>query len=198
MTKADQPTPEAFAAAAWMLACDVAAIRAVAEVESGPYGAFNDDGSPVILYEAHYFHRLTSGRFAKSHPDLSYPNWKPGNYGSNALQHDKLRRASALNREAAQMSCSWGLFQIMGENFRRAGHVSIQRFVNAAFRSADDHLRMFVNFIQSNGEMHDALRAHDWPTFASKFNGPGYKTNRYDEKMTAAYARLNSPISSRP
>lgn len=192
----DQPSAESYIAAAWMLDCDVPAIRAVAETESGRLGGFNDDGSPVILYEAHIFHQLTGGKFARSHPDLSYPNWKPGNYGSNAMQHQKLERAAALNREAALKACSWGLFQILGANHRAAGHPTVQRMVNAAYRSVDDHLRMFVNFIESNGELHDALRSHDWRNFARIYNGPKFEANRYDEKMAAAYERIAAAARS--
>lgn len=188
--KPDQPADTAYTAAAWMLDCDVAAIRAVAEVESGPAGAFLDTGEPVILFEPHYFHELTGGKFDRSHPDLSYPKWKPGAYGKNSDQHSKLQRAALLNREAALKSCSWGLFQLMGANHRGAGFDNVQRMVTAAYRSADDHLRMFVNFIQSKGALLDALRAQNWREFARIYNGPGFETNRYDAKMAAAFDKL--------
>lgn len=189
--KADQPSIEAYTCAAWMLGCDVAAIRAVAEVESGPQGAFLDSGEPVILYEGHVFHRLTGGRFDARYPDLSFPKWKPGAYGTVSEQHLKLQRAAVLDRESALKACSWGLFQVLGSNHRAAGYPTVQRMVTAAYRSVDDHLRMFVNFIQSKGELIDALRAHDWPAFAAAYNGNGYRQNKYDEKMAAAYKRLS-------
>lgn len=189
MKKADQPSLESYAHAAWMLACDVPAIRAVAEVESGPLGAFNDDGSPVILYEPHIFHQLTGGKFDARYPDLSYAKWKTRPYGKNSDQHPKLARAQALDRDAALKSCSWGAFQIMGSNHRAAGHLTVQRMVNAAYASADDHLRMFVNFIISRNGLIDALRAHDWETFKLIYNGPG--ENGYAAKMEAAFARLS-------
>lgn len=174
-----------------MLGCDVPAIRAVAEVESGQYGGFNDDGSPVILFEPHIFHQLTGGRFDARYPALSYPKWKPGTYGKNSEQHTKLQAAAVLDRDAALKSCSWGLLQILGSNHRAAGHVTIQRFVTAAYRSVDDHLRMFVNFIQSRAELTDALRSHNWTAFASAYNGPGYAKNQYDTKMAEAFDRLS-------
>ena len=187
--KADQPSFEAYGHAAWMLNCDVPAIRAVAEVESGPLGGFNDDGSPVILYEPHIFHQLTGGKYDARYPELSYAKWKTRPYGSNAEQHQRLARAVALDRDAALKSCSWGLFQIMGSNHRMAGHLTVQRMVNAAYADVDEHLRMFVNFIINRNGLIDALRAHDWPTFKLVYNGPG--ENEYAAKMAAAFARLS-------
>lgn len=184
-------TRDAFPSAAWMLATDIAAIKAVAEVESGPYGAFLDGGSePTILFEPHYFHQFTGGKYDKTHPKLSYPKWKPGQYGKMSEQHDKLAAAAKLDREAALKSCSWGAYQIMGANYRRAGFGSVQSMVTAAYKDADSHLRMFVNFILSDERLVVALRAHDWRTFARNYNGAGFEANKYDVKMAAAYTRL--------
>ena len=126
--KADHPTPEGYAAAAWLLMVDIPAMQAVAEIESGPEGAFLDSGEPVILFERHLFHELTDGRF-DGLSDISNPT--RGGYGKYSEQHPKLKRAAALDRDAALMSCSWGLYQILGRNHAQAGYPSLQRFVNA-------------------------------------------------------------------
>jgi hypothetical protein len=197
--KPDHPTDEGYAAAAWLLMCDVAAMKAVGRVEAGPQGAFDDQGRPVILFEAHVFNRLTKGRFlGRRAPGISGEAgviarraWYPGTYGASSIQHARLDAAAALDREAALKSASWGLFQIMGENHERAGYSTIQRFVNAAYRSADDHLRMLVNFIRRDERLVDAIRSYDWATFARIYNGPGYRANKYDEKMATAYAELS-------
>lgn len=183
-------TADAYKHAAWMLACDIPAIRAVADTESGKLGGFNDDDSPVILYEPHEFHRHTGGKFDARYPDLSYPKWRPGQYGKNSDQHPKLARAIELDRDAALKSCSWGTFQIMGGNHRAAGYLTVQRMVNAAHNSADDHLRMFVNYIISRNGLIDALRGHDWKTFAMIYNGPRYAENNYDTRMREAYEKF--------
>ena len=52
-----------FARAAKALNVEVAAIRAVAEVEAAGAG-FLPDGRPAILYEAHIFHAETKGKHA--------------------------------------------------------------------------------------------------------------------------------------
>lgn len=198
--KPDHPSDEGYRAAAWLLMCDVAAIRAVGRVEAGPQGAFYDTGEPVILFEAHIFDRLTKGRFRdKRAPGvqgewaiISRPKWAPGTYGPSAIQHKRLAGAALFDREAALKSASWGLFQVLGENHERAGYSTVQRLVTAAYRSADDHLRMLVNFIRRDDRLVDAIRSHDWTTFARIYNGPGYAKNRYDEKMAEAFRAESS------
>ncbi len=184
------PSDEAFRIAAETLECEVAAIRAVASVECGPSGAFLPTDEPVILYEPHIFSRLTNRRFDRSHPDLSYQKWKPGAYGKASQQHAKLQRAVDLDRDAALKSCSWGLFQVMGENHFRAGHPDVQSMVSAAYRSVDDHLQMFVHFIKADKRLHKALRALDWSAFARIYNGPAFARNQYDTKMATAYKQF--------
>lgn len=65
-------TEQDFQDAANQLGVDVPTIKAVAEVESGPHGAFLSSGEPVILFERHKFHKLTGGKFSKF-PDISNP-----------------------------------------------------------------------------------------------------------------------------
>lgn len=184
-----QITPQAFAAAARKLGCDVAAVRAVAEVES-PKGPFLADGRPTILFEPHIFSRYTKGRFDRSHPKLSYPRWKAGAYGpGGAYQHDqRLAPAAELDREAALKACSWGQFQIMGFNHAACGYGGVQAFVNAMYRNADAQLGAFVDYVINRG-LADELQRRDWAGFAYGYNGPGYAANRYDQKLAAAYAR---------
>lgn len=177
----------AFADAARQLAVEVAAIRAVAEVES-PGEAFDEEGRPRILFERHYFHRLTGGRFARQHPELSNPGW--GGYGRYRAQYGKLERAFRLDPSAALQSASWGRFQIMGEHYATLGYASPQAMVQALARSEDEHLRAFVRFLKAHPAMLRALQRKDWAGFARAYNGKGYKKNAYDAKLKAAYDRL--------
>ena len=194
--KPDRPSDEAFYAAALELDCDEAAIRAVARVEAGLYGAFLDSGEPVILYEPHVFHDLTSGRWVGAvvtingrHYNLSLERRDPTQYGPVSAQHRKLQAASQLNRSAALKSCSWGLFQIMGKNYELAGFYDLQPFVNAMYESADKHLAAFVAFIRNTG-LRNALREHDWAMFARRYNGSDYRAHRYDKRIDEAYKEL--------
>lgn len=183
---ADHPSREAYASAAWLLRCEVEAIQAVGEVEAGAEGAFLPSGEPVILFERHVFHQLTSGKWSGTHPGISNPS--PGGYGATSSQHSRLDAAVGLNRGAALRSASWGLFQQLGRDQRYSP--DLQRFVTAMYREVDDHLRAFVLFIRANDKLVDAIRARNWESFARHYNGPAFKRNAYDTKMRAAYERL--------
>jgi hypothetical protein len=178
-------TEQDFIDAAATIGCEVAAVKAVAEVESRQKG-FYDNDEPVILFERHIFSKKTNGIFDKTNPNVSNP--KPGGYGASETQHTRLGEAVKLNRNAALMSASWGKFQIMGFNFPLAGFNSLQEFVNAMYKSERDHLMAFVNYVIQSS-LDDELRNKQWATFARKYNGPDYKKNKYDEKLAAAYKK---------
>lgn len=175
-----------FRDAAVKLRCEVAAIKAVAHVESRGDGfmIWKGEEVPKILFERHIFHRLTDGRYDKSHPHLSNEN--PGGYGAESIQHDKLTEAVTLDREAALQSASWGKFQVMGFNWEMVGYPDLQTFINAAYNSEADHLNMFIGFVMAN-KIDDEIREKRWEDFARKYNGPAYKKNNYHIKMKSAY-----------
>jgi N-acetylmuramidase len=177
-----------YVAAATALDVEVAMIMAVAEVES-PRGPFDSMGRPEILFERHYFHRLTGGQHDTDHPDIS--NRVSGGYGKFSTQYGKLQRAYALNCDAALRSASWGRFQIMGDNYRSAGFESAAALATAMIQSEAEHLRAFVSFVKSNKAMTTALKQKDWAGFAARYNGPGYKKNAYDTKLAQAYTRFS-------
>jgi hypothetical protein len=182
-----------FVRAAAALSTDVAAIRAVVEIEAAGSG-FLPDGRPKILYEAHVFHRVTGGRFDSARDRhgvaVSVRQWNRALYGaSGAHQYERLDDAAALDWDGAHKACSWGAAQILGTNFKAAGFADIRSFVDAMQNGgAGAHLDAMVSFLKAN-RLDDALRRHDWAPFARGYNGPAYKTNRYDEKLAAAYRR---------
>lgn len=186
-------TDDDFARAAAALDVEVAAIRAVAEVEAAGSG-FLPDGRPQILYEAHVFHRLSGGRHAAARDTngvaLSVPSWDRRLYGAaGAHQHDvRLAGAAALDWGAAHRAASWGLFQILGSNHAAAGHRTIEAFVAAMKAGAGPQLDAFVAFIKAN-RLDGHLRTHNWAGFARAYNGPGFAANQYDSKIAAAYRK---------
>lgn len=177
-------------AAADALGVDVASVRAIAEVEVRG-AATLPTGEPKILFERHYFRRLTGGKYNASHPDLSGP-YKAGTYGPSSRQHARLQAAAKLDREAALQSASWGMFQIMGENYKQAGYPTVQAFINDMYRGERGQLQAFVRFVRGNPIMLRALREKRWATFARLYNGPGYKANRYDIKLQEAYQKWSN------
>lgn len=185
----DRLTLTDLANAAQRLACDLAAVKAVVEVESGSLGGFDrNTGRPIILYEPHWFSRLTAGRFDKDYPLLSYPRWRTRPYPkTQAARWAQLEEARKLDAFAADSATSWGLFQIMGFNHAKAGHESLGTFVTDMHRGEAQHLDAFVAFVVSEG-LDVPLRQHDWPAFARGYNGAGQVT-RYAGLLAAAWKR---------
>lgn len=194
---ANQPISEnAFADAAEDLDCDVAAIKAVAEVESRGDG-FLADSRPKILFERHKFRKFTGGQYNRSNPEISGP---PGNYRGGVREYDRLEEAMQLDREAALSSTSWGKFQIMGFNHRVCGFDDVEAFVAAMVESEDRHLEAFIGFVEGNN-LDRHLRSHNWARFARGYNGAAYRKNNYDVKMARAYEKYASeprPSTSAP
>lgn len=181
-------TPADFSEAAYILGCDIATVQAVAEVEA-PRGGFNPDDTPVTLFEGHKFHKFTGGQYDKVAPDLSYKTWTRKHYGKIWQQEQlRLQRAIALDRQAALRSASWGKFQIMGFNHALVGFLTVQKFVNAMYAGERQHLLAFVEYCKASNLV-NALVVRDWADFAHGYNGPGYASNQYDEKLAAAYVK---------
>jgi hypothetical protein len=161
-----------------------ASLRAVVAVECNGRG-FLPDGRPKILFERHWFYKLTSLPVSKTRPDLSNP--KPGGYLGGTREWNRLNAALAFDRIAALKSASWGLGQIMGFNHQAAGYADIEAFVQAMHHSEGKQIEAMCHFIKSNPQMHQALMNRDWQDFARAYNGPAYRRNAYDTKLEKAY-----------
>lgn len=185
-----------FARAAQELDCEEAAIRAVAQVESGGLGGFLPDKRPRILFESHYFSRLTGGRYDASHPDISTPKWVR-NYKGGAAEYSRLHEAMALDADAALESASWGMFQIMGANHRAVGFDTVDAYVTAMVPGEAPQLQAFCAFLKSQ-TLDTPLRNRDWAAFARGYNGPGFAKNAYDTRLAEAYDRLTKGDHPRP
>jgi hypothetical protein len=162
-------------------------IWTVLAVETSGCG-FLYDLRPQILYERHIFHRLTDGKYDDG--DISDPT--PGEYGpSGAHQYDRLALAIAHDRTAALQSCSWGIGQILGENYSIAGFANTEQMVAAMSASEDQQLAAMSNFLVSAG-LNVPLRAHDWASFARGYNGSNYAINRYDIRLNAEFQKYSA------
>ena len=184
------------------LAVDRAAIKAVYEVEAGGAGFLGL--RPKLLFEGHVFWRLLQdeGRDAASlahgNEDILFPDWTATNYRGGLAEYARLARAQAIDAAAATQAASWGLFQIMGMNHVAAGFADVDGFVAAMNRSEAAHLDAFSTFlvdtISGTGSLRDLLAAKNWAAFARAYNGPGYRKNRYDERLRTAYERVSAAL----
>lgn len=210
------------------LDCDPTTLKAIARVESGGRSSFwrvNDrDGAhlPALVFERHYFSRLTHRIYDDAHPDIAWrrayrPNAELGK--ANPMMHDKridaddvygnyargylrLINAYRLDPEAALKSCSWGKFQIMGENHKLCDYDAVEKFVAKMCESERAQITLLAVFIRRKPRawkdpnnkalgkeisLWDAVKTKNWGAIAFNYNGPDYKTYRYEEKLRAAY-----------
>lgn len=162
-------------------------IHAVLDVEAAGSG-FDAKGRPKILFERHWFHRLIPDhkRAQAVRQGLAVKKWSRATYGKD--QYALLERAMKIDEEAALKSASWGMGQIMGFNHKKAGFATVHDMVRAFMADEEQHLQAMVNFIKNSG-LDDELRRHDWAGFARGYNGPGYKANRYDDKLRKSFEK---------
>lgn len=178
------------------LGCEPAALKAVEEVESGGRGGFLSSGRPQILFEGHQFYKRLkesqSEAFARQisqrFPNICYPKWDKKQYRGGEAEWERLIIARSIDPMIADMSASWGRFQIMGFNFKLAGCDSVTEMVHIMSESATKQFELFANYLKNSGCL-PSLQKKQWATFAKKYNGPGYAQNKYDTKLANAYAK---------
>ena len=184
-----------YAFAAKTLDVEIAAIRAVHQVEAGGSSGFLPDGRPVILFEGHIFWEqlkrfgFDPTRFQEGNKDILFPVWNQKSYQGGTAEYDRLNRACVINHKAALMSASWGMFQIMGFNYGLCRFYSVYKYAAAMYLSHDNQLNAFVSLLQNTG-MNLLLRECQWAEFARRYNGLRYKENRYIEKLQVAYLQF--------
>ena len=186
-------TEAQIAAQAKALGIEVAALRAVIEVECKGSG-FNEDGTPVILFERHVMRqRLIANKrdidlslISAERPDLCSKS--TGAYGLYSAQHGRLNAAAQYHRDSALESASWGLGQVMGYHWKSLGYESLQEFINAMYKDEASQLDAMCRFIKVNNLV-NALKNKDWKSFARGYNGAAYAKNSYDVKLGNAYKK---------
>uniref|UniRef100_A0AAU8KWX4 Endolysin n=1 Tax=Serratia phage Kevin TaxID=3161161 RepID=A0AAU8KWX4_9CAUD len=189
----DHLTEDDLVQAARALGCELAAIKAVNQVEARGTG-YDKNGNLKMLFERHIMYRQLAAKFGTDKANAlsaQYPdvvNKVPGGYTTN--EPARLQRAVAIDEECAYASASYGLFQIMGFNgVKVCGYPSAKAFYQDMLTGGEGaHLRAFVQFIKADNNLLTALRNKNWAAFARWYNGPNYAEQGYDKKLAAAYA----------
>ena len=170
-----------------------AALLAIAEVEAAgrAYAVVNGHKEPLIRFEGHYFDRRlpASKRTAARAAGLADP--KAGavkNPASQVARWAMLAKAAAIDHKAAHESVSWGLGQVMGAHWEWLGHSGIDALVAEARSGVGGQISLMARYIDKAG-LAATIRRCDWAAFARAYNGPGYKRQGYDRKITEAYAK---------
>jgi hypothetical protein len=166
----------------------------VALVESGHGRGFAPDGRCIIRYELHRFQTYTAGHYHTTHPHLSqiYPAGI-NHVGGQPTEWSTLYGAMILKgrSEAAIKSTSWGVFQVMGENYTLCGYATAAAFASDVCRSTAGQLSVFLKYCRGKNLIRFLVNK-DWASFAHHYNGPSYARNHYDAQMAGAYRRFSS------
>jgi hypothetical protein len=181
------PLSEAqYAEVAQSLDIEVAAIKAIAEVESSGAG-YDNQGRPIVRLEAHQFSKHTNGLYDLTHPHLSVKTFATSKKLGNWLnQYFRLYEAMVLDSTAAIRSTSWGQFQVMG--FNHSGWPDPVSFARALQENPINQLKSCAAFLKNKGLVRH-IQKKDWAAVALGYNGDEYATNKYDTRMEAAYKR---------
>jgi hypothetical protein len=113
-------------------------------------------------------------------------------YSRGGQEHEwlNLARAHDLDPQAALLSTSWGLPQLMGFNWRLTRYPSVQAMVLAFQDSCEAQVAGFFEFMAKNG-LGGYVLTGDWQGFARRYNGPG-QVAAYAARLISALMAVNS------
>lgn len=178
------------------LGIEVAAIKAIVDIETGKkHLGFWKKGKAIINFDVAIYrayapkHGVNIAQARKSHPIIfQRPNIKK--YGSQqAAQYARLDAAIEIDRASALESCFWGMFQLGGFNWKLCGCKSVEEFVELMNTSERAQLELFATFCKSRNLVRFILKK-DWAGFSLRYNGPGYKKYKYDTRMATLYEKF--------
>lgn len=157
---------------------------------------FLKNGKAKILFERHRMYFYLSQFKGKAYANQqmkccpSIVNMTPGGYKGEDAEYTRLRLAQNIHAESALMSCSWGQFQIMGENWKDLGYQSVFDFVDQMQSSESLQLEAFIRFIEWKPGLLAALQKQEWHTVFTLYNGKNYKKLGYQAKFQKEWDHL--------
>jgi peptidoglycan hydrolase-like protein with peptidoglycan-binding domain len=174
--------------AAKYLGIPLAMMTAIVSIESRGNG-FLPSGRCVILFERHVFHRRLSRLNVRAQGPENILSPTPGGYLGGEREWERMAQAQRIHRAAALESASYGLFQIMGFHWSRLGYEGVEDYVDLMQESEREHLDAFVRFVNTDRDLHRAMRDADFEKIARIYNGPNYAAHDYHGRLRRAYER---------
>ncbi len=193
---ADEPTiltltEQDFEEVAAGLGVEVAAIKAVVEIEAGrSHQGFSAPGVPIVNFDYSMFSRFAAkkgvnlSKYRQSHPMVFNGGGRRGQSG----EYQRLQYAKAIHPAAAIEGTFWGMFQIGGFNWSKRAMEGIEEFERLMSCSERDQLDLFAAFVKSTGLLKH-LQSKNWSAFARGYNGPSYASRGYHTRLANAYRR---------
>jgi hypothetical protein len=152
-----------------------AATKALVDVLSLNDGFLSND-SCVIKFERNMFYYCLSSNKTESEMKTlkySFPNIiteRPSEYSTVEDDYRSLAIAKSINEECALMSTRWGMFQLLGSNYRQCGYIDPVSFVNDMRQSRKKQLAILGYYIKSNVLLCSALDYLDWNDFIEVYS----------------------------
>ena len=136
------------------LGCEIAAIKAVVEIEAGrTHEGFSAPGRPLVNFDLGMFRRnaarkgVSLSKYYRTHPQV----FNRSRRSSQASVFSRLTAARSIHDTSAIESTYWGMFQIGGFNWKKCGCASAGEFAERMSRSERDQFDLFAEFVKSTG-----------------------------------------------
>lgn len=189
LTRYSSLTDADFELVADELGVEVAAMKAVVQIEAGTaMKGFWAPGVPVVNFDPTMYRKFAPKAPSKEgDKNAKVPE---GLSGYALKEWTQLTNARKKNAQGADMGTFWGMFQIGGFNYKLCGCASVEEFVERMSYSELEQLELFAHFIENTGILQH-LKNKDWAKFARAYNGPSYARRGYHTKMAKAYRKFS-------
>ncbi|WP_331686696.1 N-acetylmuramidase domain-containing protein [Consotaella aegiceratis] len=170
---------------------------ALVETNAKAFALVGNRQEPLIRFEGHYFDRGLRGdaRATARAAGLADPRaGRIANPRSQAARWRLLDRAVAIDAEAAHAATSWGLGQVMGAHWKKLGFASATDLAATARQSTAGQFDIVARFLRLGG-LDRRLDRADFEGFARRYNGPGFRRNRYDDKIAVALTKARRALA---
>lgn len=122
------------------------------------YAYKNLSNSPVvprISFEGHIFYlelkKIMSKRelelLEKHFGHIVHKSFLSNNKFGGIMEYDRFYLALSINDTAAYMSTRWGVFQLLGRDYKKALLDTVHELVEICYNSTEVQLRYFINYI---------------------------------------------------
>lgn len=154
-------------------------VRALAIVESNEK-PLTEGGWPVVRFEKAYWQKYrVDGDKAQAAFD------KAINARDLDARWQQFLQMCEVNETAAILSHSFGVFQVMGFNYKACLCADPIAFLKEML-TIEGQFKMLERFVKMNPPLLAALRKQDPQKVALHFNGKRYAVNKYDVRWAAA------------
>jgi len=179
--------------AARELGIQTAVLLAFLEVEANGRG-FDSNNRPKMLFEPHVMYRNTKGTIRQKAIALgvAYKSWGALPYPRDS--YPRLKTAIGVAKAPGFLSASYGLPQILGENHKAAGFSSAELMFRAMKQGEREQLLAMVSLLKDWGlakhlKGKDFTQPESWVQAVKRYNGKGFRRNKYHIKCATAYKK---------